>query len=267
MKIRKRLVGLLAMLLGVVGVAACLAGLVGTWVVRARLDTTIAGIVERVDGVLSTLEERTGQANRRIGDTRDSARRLNERVQQRVAQWRDVPADEAPDLDEIERQLYSRIQLGRDWIGFVQSGVDLAEQFVEMLNSTSIFVQQESKTPRDVVAAVRGGRQEIQEAFELVEEVRTHLEGIRDHQDLDANARQIESLSSRIDSSLKNVHQFGKDLEAAIAQMGTDVANLGNRIRRQILIFAVIANLILVWLAVAQVSLAIHGWRLLRSRS
>ena len=154
MHVLKRSAGVLAILLGGVGVLACLAGFVGTWVVHARTDTVIGKVTERVDVALSTLEERGRQANERIENTRDSARRLNERVQQRMAELRDIPTEEAPDIDEIERQLYARLQLGRDWIGFVQSGVDLVEQFLQMLNSTSLFQQRESKTRADVVAAV-----------------------------------------------------------------------------------------------------------------
>jgi hypothetical protein len=190
--------------------------------------------------------------------------RLNERVQRRAAEKREVPTAEAPDLDELERRFYARMQLGRDGVAFVRSGVELVDQCVQALNATTLVVQKESKTSSEVVAAVRNGHQEIQQAFLLVEEVKNHLAAIREHRDIDANAREIESLSARIDTSLERVHQFGADLEAAIADMRTDIANLGSRLRRWVLALAVIATLVLIWLGVAQVSLAIHGWRLVR---
>jgi len=263
MRVLKRLAGVLALFLGSVGVLACSAGFVGTWVVRARVDAAVGNVVDRVDVALSKLEERTSQANERIGTIRDSCRRLNERVQRRVAELRDIPTEEAPDIDEIERQLHARIQLGRDWIGFVRTGVDLVEQFLQMLDSTTLFVQDESKTRADIVAAVRAGQEEIEEAFRLADEVGTHLENIRAHRDLDESAAQIQTLASRINASLEKAQRFGADLEAGIAQTRTDAANLGSRIRRQILIVAVIGTLLLFWLAASQASLAIHGWRLL----
>jgi prefoldin subunit 5 len=226
----------------------------------------IGNVTERVDVALSTLEDRGRQANERIEDIRNSARLLDERVQQRVAELRDIPTEATLDIDEIERQLYARIQLGKDWIGFIKFGVDLVEQFLQMLNSTSLFLQEESKTRADVLAAMRGGHEKIDEAFRLSDEVRTHVENIRAHRNLDESARQIRTLSSRIEALLENVQHYGEDFEAAIVQLRTDAANLGTRIRRQLLVVAVIANLILIWLATSQVSLAIHGWRLLRSR-
>ena len=103
MHVLKRLAGVLAILLGGVGVLACLAGFVGIWVVHARTSTMIGNVTERVDVALSTLEERGRHANERIEDIRNSARLLDERVQQRVAELRDIPTEEAPDIDEIER--------------------------------------------------------------------------------------------------------------------------------------------------------------------
>jgi hypothetical protein len=53
--------------------------------------------------------------------------------------------------------------------------VDLVEQFLQTLDSTTLFVQDESKTRADIVAAVRAGQGEIEEAFRLADEVGTHL--------------------------------------------------------------------------------------------
>ena len=266
MKFLKRLVGAITITLGSAGMLVCLGGFMGIWIVRARTDTFIGDVTEQVDVALSTLQERGRQADKRIEDMRNSARLLDERVQQRVAELRGVPIEEAPDIDEIERQLYARLQLGRDWIGFIQSGVDLVEQFLQMLKSTSLFLQAESKTRVDIVTAVYAGHEQINEAFKLADEVRTHVGNIRVRRNLDESASQIETLSSRIDALLGNVQRHGEDLEAATVQLKADAASLGSRIRSQLLVVAVIANLILIWLAASQVSLAIHGWRLLRSR-
>jgi hypothetical protein len=265
MRVVKRLLGFLTLVLGSVGVLACLAGFAGTWVIRDRVDRMISNVADHVDVALSKLEERAGQANDRIDSVRDSSRTLNERVQQRAATLRGVSTEEAPDIDEIERELYARIQLGRDWMGFVQTGVHLVEQFLQMLDSISLFAQPESKTRAEFVVTTRKGQHEFEEAFRLADEMRSHLQDIRARRNLDENAARIQTLSSRINTSLENIERFGAELEAGIAQTRTDVADLKSRIRRQALVVAVIVNLLLVWLAAAQASLAIHGWRLMRS--
>jgi chromosome segregation ATPase len=265
MKFFKRLVGVIALILGGVGTLACSGGFVGIWVVRARTDAMIGNVAERVGIALSTLEEKGQGANKRIEDVRNSVRGLNERVQQRVAELRGVTTEDAPDLDEIERQLYARIQLAKGWIGSIEAGVDLVEHVLQMLNSTTFFSQKESKTRPDIVAAVQAEQDEIDEVLRLAENVGTHLESIRTHRDLDESAAQIQTLSARIDESLEKIQRFGTDVETGIVDLRMKAADLASRIRRQILIVAVIVNLLLLWLVASQASLSIHGWHLVRS--
>ena len=96
----------------------------------AESTTLMAEVSVRVDDVLARVEDRTHKVTDTIKSAQDSARGLNQRVQQRVAELRDVPLEEAADIDELERQLYARIQLAGEWIGFIQSTMDFVEQLV-----------------------------------------------------------------------------------------------------------------------------------------
>ncbi len=137
----KRIFGLLALMLGAVGLVVCLAGIVGVWTVRNRVDLTLEKTFGRVDDVLGKLHDRAQEATDRIQSTQDSVRDLNARVQQRVAELRDVPLGEAADIDQIERQLYARIQQAKTLIEFMQSTVELVAQLLEMTEATSDFLQ------------------------------------------------------------------------------------------------------------------------------
>jgi hypothetical protein len=72
-------------------------------------------------------------------------------------------------------------------------------------------------------------------------------------------------LSSRIDHSLEKVEQSGQNFETGIVELATDVTNLETRLHRQLLLAALLVSLLLIWMAAAQASLAIHGWRLMRT--
>ena len=85
-----------------------------------------------------------------------------------MAELRDIPTEEAPDIDEIERQLYARIQLGRDWIGFLQyERGSWSSRSCRCSTRLPSLCRRESKTRADIVAAVRAGQEEIEEAFRL----------------------------------------------------------------------------------------------------
>ena len=267
MRLFKRLAGVLATLLGGVGVLVCLVGLVAVWVARARVDAAISTIVERIDVALSTVEQRAQQANERIDNTRDDVDRLNQRVQLRMAELQDVPAEQAADIDEIERQVYARLQLSTDWIEFMRSSMELVDQFLQTLNSTALIVQGEPSTLAGVMTALRASHEEIQETSRLADALRVQLKGIRAQGDVEARAEQIETLSSRIDASLERVQQLGDKFETAIGETRTGAAELGSRIHRRILIATITANLLLIWLALSQACLAVRGWHFVRPRA
>ena len=264
MKWLKQIAGGLAVALGVVGVIACLGGAVTTWRTRARVDTTVTAVCDRVNGALVRVEGRAHEMGERIETTRDSARSLNERVQTRIAEWRDVPPEAAPDIDEIERQLYARLQLGREWIEFMQSTFDLVEQLLQMVESTSLFLQADPDARAGLLTAIRAASDEFDETTALARTVKTHLAEIRAHRDIEANAERITTLSSLIDTSLVKIEGHADTFETGLAKTQTGVTDLGLTIRRHTRTAAMVATLMLIWAGVAQVTLGAFGWRLLR---
>lgn len=91
------------------------------------------------------------------------------------AELRDEPKEEAADIDELERQLYARVQQVTAWIGFMQSTMNLVEQLLEMAEPTSAFMQDDSRTTQDFIPSLRAGREEINQTSKLVDEVKAGL--------------------------------------------------------------------------------------------
>ena len=123
MKWFKFVIGLFAILLGVIGFGACLAGIGGVWLTRARVDQTVITIFDRVDHVLNRIETRAEQASTSIQEMRDVSVELNARVQQRAAGLQDIPTEEAPNIGWFGREIHARIQLGRSWLEFMDDTV------------------------------------------------------------------------------------------------------------------------------------------------
>ncbi len=260
----KRTVGLLAMLLGILGAAACLLGIVQAWSLRGQVDELVAVVAVKVDGALAKVEGHSQNANLYISEAQDSVRELNARVKSRVAQSRDVPLEEAADIDQIERQLYARVQLARDVVGFVGSTLDLVEQLSAVVQSASLFVKKDTRTMEDLVANVRDGKREMRRTSELVEEVTTALAEIREHRDVEENAKRITTLSAVIDTSLTKVKQHAESFNQGVVKTRATFTDLATRIHQRLLMLTLVLTLIIVWIAVAQLALAVIGWRLLR---
>ena len=110
MKWAKRIFGGLATLLGAVGVVACLIGVIAVWNVHRRIDVVVAETFVRIDIVLTRLEDGARQTSSFVQDMRDSVHQLNDRVQDKVAELTDEPKEDTAGIDQIERQLYARLE-------------------------------------------------------------------------------------------------------------------------------------------------------------
>jgi methyl-accepting chemotaxis protein len=260
----KRSGGVLAIVLGVLGIIGCLAGIVKVWSLYGQIDDAVAAVSFQVDDALARLEGHSRNANQYISEAQDSVRELNSRVKSRVAESRDIPLEEAADIDQIERQLYARVQLAQDVIGFIGSTLELVEQLSTVVQSASTFVKKDSRTIEDLVVALRDGKQELRRTSTLVEEVKTAMAEIREHRDVEENAKRITTLSSVIDKSLTKVKQHAESFDQGVVKSRAAFRDLATRVRQRLLMLALVLTLILVWIAIAQTSLAVTGWRFLR---
>jgi chromosome segregation ATPase len=260
----KRIAGGLAMLFGTIGLVACLVGCAGVWTVCGRLDDIVTQSFRRVDTSLERLKARAQQVNKLIDEAQESVVALNDRVQQRVADRQDIPPDEAAGIDEIERQLRARIRQARDWIGFMQAAMDLVEQVLEMTESTSAFLQDDSRTTQDLAAALRAGYNEIDQATQLFDQVGDAVAELRESQNVEANAKRIETISAKIHAALGIAERYGGQFETGVSGVRTDVAELSNEIRWRITLLGWIITCLVLWIAAGQFCLALYGWRLAR---
>ena len=255
----KKLFALFAILLGIAGVVACVSGIGVAWNVHSQLDETVASTFERVDTALARVQVLAEQTNDRVESVQAATKQLNDRVQQRVAELRDVPKEEAADIDEIERQLYVRIDHAKNLIVFMRASIDLVQNLKEMAQSASAFVQEDSRTTRELVASLRAGYDEIEEASMLAEDVRLAIIEIRESRNLEENAKKVNSLSSRIDASLAKVAKLGDRFESGIVDTRADAVDLDQRIRHRLLVIAILSTVFLVWMAIGQICLATLG--------
>ena len=251
----RKVTSLFLALLGLVGILACAAAIAGTWTLRNQLDSAIGETLDRVDTALGRVQELAEETNERVGNVRSTLELVDHRVQARIAELQDISEEEAADIDEIERQLYVRVQHVKNWIDFMRSSVELVEQMLAMAESTSAFLQADSRSAWELIATLRSGQEEVQHAAALVDEVRTALVEIRASRNFDENARRVNTLSSRIEASLTKIEGYGDQFESGVVQSRADAIDLGERIRERLLLLAIGLTVFLAWMAIGQLCL------------
>jgi hypothetical protein len=260
----KRIVALFGTFLGTIGAAACIILIVVTWQARERLDVIVESGFGRVDETLDRLEDRSAQATQRVTDARDSLSQLDMRVQRRVAELRGMSPEEAPDLDELERRLYARVDQARDWMSMVRTSVDLVSQVIDFAQWASLFFQEDSHTVRELLATAKAGHEELELATERTEEIRSLLVDIRAKRDLDKHSEEFRSVSGRFDDSLEKIEGYAERFEAGVTKSRGEMVSIGQRLRERILTAAIVTTLVLVWMLLGQFCLCIVSWKAMR---
>lgn len=265
----RRLLGVTSSTLGVVGLLICLVGAVAVWELRGHADDAVVRIFERVDAALEDLGQQAEEASDRVSNTQTSLHDLNERVRQRLAKSGEISLDEAAGIAgiaEIERRFYARIDRVQDWLRLMHASAELVEQLAEIGELSFLAFESRQKTVRRLIDSIRAGTDDIMHVVALAEDAKLQLIEIRTNQMLGEHAEQFESLYARIDRLLTAVKEHTEACKVGIADFRMVISQDGVRIRRWLLIAASVLTFLLAWMAIAQFSLAVHGWKLLQKR-
>ena len=218
-----------------------------------------------IDEALETLQSHTEVAATRVAESQRALEELNKGVQRRLAQLQDEPEDDSVDIEQMERLVYAHFDRASDWVGFMRSSVDFVEQTAAILQGTAALIQAEGHSLQDLVEALRASHQDIQQAAELLDETRLHLAEIRAKRDIEEHARQFRSLYATLNELLEGVHSGAVEFQAKIEDKRSDLQSDERRIQEQLLKVAILLTLILTWVGIAQLSLLVHGLKLLFS--
>ena len=261
-----RVWGWFVLLLGTVGVIACLTSGLLIWTVHFRVDGAVKKTFARVDLALVRLGDRAQQTNERIDEIHESLGQLNDRVQAKVAEKQGIAKEDAADIDEIERQLYARMQHVGHWIEFLRSTVELIEQVFEMTESVSAFVQGDQSATQGLLTTLRAGQSEFDQTGKLLDEVKQSLAEARGSRDFSKTAERLTTVSERIGTSLTKIQGYGEEFEAGVTKTRNGSEELGSRIRWRLLLIAVILTLFVAWMGFGQYCLAARGRKILWPR-
>src|SRR5262245_55825497 len=135
----RRIVGLVALVLGLVGVVACGAGAYGVWRVQSRLEQTNDKVFDGVDRGLTTAQERIPVARERVKQAKITADELNEalprwatkKTQERIVAELEINARAeklAGHLHEVDLRLDASTMAVRDVRQLLELAQDLGAE-------------------------------------------------------------------------------------------------------------------------------------------
>ena len=262
----KRTFGYLALVLGFVGVAACLAGLIAIWVVRPSVQRSSTEVLDAADDGLKLVDEKATRANeliRAIGEVVDPV--TNKILT--LADKSNRTAEDEKELNRIEEALAERLRQ-------VDTIAGIAETAVAFLNKTS-RVAGSLKLPFSRTIADQSAVDEANRSAEVLLKLADKLRTLRHNlakfradkqaqKDLAAN---VVGLARDVDHELRALDSRLHEVRRTAVEWRTEVAELRPRVSAWTDWAAVIGSVILAWMGLGQCALVRWGWQSMRRQA
>jgi uncharacterized coiled-coil DUF342 family protein len=258
----KRVLGLFVFLLGLVGLIASIAAMVGVWSVNARLIEVTEHVFGAIDRSLVVVRQRVAQADERVG----ASKITTEGMERTLRDWAQRETRERVGsrfgVEEKAERLATGLKQADQWLEFSQSSVGLVQQALELGNSAGAPVETE---PADRLLEELGSlRGELAQAIESVEKIRDRTSEAGDEKSLRQRVEQAAELALRVIATLGSLESRLGDLDSRLSQARTRMQELTTATVRWIRIAAAAVTLLIVWIGAGQVSLCLHGWKGMR---
>ena len=260
-----RLLGLGTVLLSVVALLLCLAGIVGVWMVKSRVKaignaafSAADDSLVFVDAKLDRVKEALDKSRQRVGWISKAAERLRDETAD--ARKESEPLIQA--LDEVFQQLKAAESL-LDSCHAVASGVSKVSEAV---------VSAEYAASHEESAGIAIAKR-MQELSELVTEVLATLQVVRqelvDLRDTGKLARKVVvtvvAHVADLDGKLAKLSARLEKFDNKVTQTKASVDAVHQRLRWWIRIAAVALTALMAWFGISQIGMIRCGWRCLRN--
>jgi hypothetical protein len=244
----KRIFGTVGVVLGLVGILGCLAGVGFTWWFSGKYLAQASETAKAVEALL-------GSADGRFGKLKEGA----QDVKVRLAEVRKAAQAVAQDGSKADPAFRAKVEaLHEALLGKVEQAQDVAAMLRGGLELVSTM-SEEPRTSEDIKAA----EAIVGKAADALDKARRDLGSANQDQNVEAAARLVDSMTGALEAVLnelaKNVTEVGNLLAKGRAEV--------NSLQRTLLFWKTwgpwIVTGVLVWVALGQVALLGWGWSLL----
>jgi hypothetical protein len=248
MKVLRRLFGALVLLLATIGIVACVAAIVGIWILRQN----VAQKVEIAYGRLDTGLKRLTDANQKVKGALDGARMDLKRYNNEASRF----GADNPNRNSLRRQLLLQTvgprigELG----GRLDTVADAAIVVASLLQSLQELPLADGSgiNPEDLNRA-------SSQATELSAAILNLQAAVNN--DNPAADREIADATSQIDSMLQQGEATVAGWQTDLNHAQSELASFKARLLAWLLLGAIAVTVVAAWSALGQLSLFAHGWK------
>jgi hypothetical protein len=261
----KRVAALLALVLGFLGLVACMAGIYVVWRVGAQLQETNEKVFTAVDKGLAFAQDRIRGVQNRVEDSKITSNQ----IAQRVREWSKAKAKERLVAElEIERRTESlarHLQTADLWLETTTESIRGVQQVLELAHSVGSQVDPASLA--EVLEKLTSIRSMLQQTEGTVEDFRGFAVNNDAEAEENRQARILKLLGrallllGRALLMISEVDIRLAESQARLSELRTNAQDLKSTMRNYILLTTIVCLLLVAWIAAGQAALFLTGWK------
>jgi hypothetical protein len=254
----KRVAALLALVLGFLGLVACMAGIYIVWRQGAQLQETNEKVFTAVDKGLAFAQDRIRGVQNRLEDSKITSNDVG----QRLREWSKTKAKERLVTElEIERRtenLAGHLQTADLWLETTTESIRGVQQVLELAHSVGSQVDPASLA--EVLEKLNAIRNTLQQTEATVEDFREFA--LNDDGEAEENRQaRILKLLARTLLMISEIDIRLAESQTRLSELRSNAQDLKATMRNYILLTTIICFLLVAWIAAGQAALFLTGWK------
>jgi len=253
----KRAAAVLALVLGIAGMACCLAGAYGVWLVAFRLDRANDKVFDLVDRSLEVVQDRMSIVQQRVRESKVTTTEVTERVlewgakrgQDRIVSQLQIES-RVETLSGHLRAVDLRLEASREAVRDVRQMLELSQGFGAKIDPASTDAVQE------LLASLQDTLQQAEQAVDSVQKFVTPA----DEDSVEDRRAKVAKLLARVLVTLSDVDRRLDDFAARLAEIRAAAQQGKSRTSHYIVLGSVVCYGLLAWGVAGQAALSWWGW-------
>ncbi len=260
-----RLIGLGAVLFSVVGLLVCLAGIVGVWTVKSRVNAIGNAAFSAADGSLAFVDAKID----RVKEALDKSRQRVGWISKAAERLRDVKADARKEREPLLQALdevFQQLKAAESWLDSCNAVASGVSKLSEAMVTSEYAASHEDATGIAIAQRIQELSVAVTDALANVQSVRQELVDLRDTGKV---AREVVATVVAhvvdLDGKLANLSARLENVGSKVTQAKASVDALHQRLHWWTAFAAVALTILLTWFGISQIGMMGHGWRCFRS--
>ena len=258
MEVLKRILGIVSIIISVILIIACLAGVFFSWSINTPITNAITGVLTGFERVLTVADNSIERVNTKLFEAQTNIDTIEENVETAG----EMLSENSIVYEVLDRtvgdELFPKIAAASDTVIAIRDSVISFNEILESLNDIP-FVEvptltEELDSAAESMAAVQSD----------AEEFRTELYAIKEEA-ISKPVTAITDRTTRISDELEATQQNLSNTQANINENIDSISSIKARVAGVIDLTSAALSFVFLWLAFGQVSLIVLAWNSLKA--